>query len=162
MPKTHQGRQDTQPHILAGQPHGPAVTITRRAADRLRAGHLWVYRSDTTALIPREGEEAIAPGALVTVADNRNIPLGTGLYSSASETIVRAVASEPVLTRKVFLAQTRDRINAALDLRDALSPENANNNAARLIFSEADALPGIVVDRYNDLVILQLLTQGTA
>src|SRR5207247_10887165 len=132
------GTLSQSPPLLPGAPHGPAVTITRRAADRLRAGHLWVYRSDATDLIPRESEEAIAPGALVTVADNRNIPLGTGLYSSASEIIVRIVTSEPTLTRNAFLAQTHDRINAALDLREALrdslasqDSDAANNNAAR-------------------------------
>ena len=51
---------------------------------------------------------------------------------------------------------------AALALRDEVAPESMENDACRLIFSEADGLPGIVVDRYNDLIILQLLTQGTA
>src|SRR5437762_2121069 len=51
---------------------------------------------------------------------------------------------------------------AALDLRDEVAPASAENNACRLVFSEADGLPGIVADRYHDLVIVQLLTQGTA
>ena len=63
---------------------------------------------------------------------------------------------------KIYLKQVRERVEAALDRRNELAPESSENNACRLIFSEADALPGIVADRYNDLVILQLLTQGTA
>jgi 23S rRNA (cytosine1962-C5)-methyltransferase len=155
-------RRERAPQVQAGQPHGPAVVITRRAADRLRAGHLWVYRSDAEALIPREGEAEIAAGALVTVVDGRGIPLGTGLYSAASQIAVRMVSGEAALTREAYLEQTRSRIVAALTLREELSPFSKENDSCRLIFAEADALPGIVADRYNDLVILQLLTQGTA
>ncbi len=94
--------------------------------------------------------------------DSRGIPLGTGLYSAASQIALRMVSTEPALPRKIYLKQVRERVEAALDRRNELAPESSENNACRLIFSEADALPGIVADRYNDLVILQLLTQGTA
>jgi len=148
--------------VVAGQPHGPAAAITRRAADRLRAGHLWVYRSDVESLVPPVGATEIAAGALVTVMDSRGIPLGTGLYSAASQIAVRMVAAEASLTRGKYLEQVRERVLAALALRDEVAPESMENDACRLIFSEADGLPGIVADRYNDLVIVQLLTQGTA
>jgi len=146
----------------APQPHGPAVTITRRAADRLRAGHLWVYRSDVESLIPRLGATEIEPGTLVTVTDSRGIPLGTALYSAASQITLRLVSPEASLSRSAYLAQLQERVIAALALRDELAPQSPENNACRLIFSEADNLPGIIADRYNDLIILQLLTQGTA
>lgn len=157
--------QPTEPHALRtapAQPHGPAATITRRAADRLRAGHLWVYRSDIESLIPPLGAAEIAPGALTTVTDSRGIPLGTALYSAASQITLRLVSPETALTRAAYLAQLQERVTAALTLRDELAPQSPENNACRLIFSEADNLPGIIADRYNDLVILQLLTQGTA
>lgn len=150
------------PRIAAAQPHGPAATITRRAADRLRAGHLWVYRSDIESLIPPLDATEIAAGALITVTDSRGIPLGTGLYSTASQIAVRIVTTDAAQTRAAYLQQVRERVDAALLLRDELAPESMENDASRLIFSEADALPGIIADRYNDLVILQLLTQGTA
>lgn len=150
------------PRTVAAQPHGPAATITRRATDRLRAGHLWVYRSDVESLIPLTGSTAIAPGALTTVTDSRGIPLGTALYSDASQIALRMVSPEAALPRPAYLVQLRERVRAALALREELAPRSTGNNACRLIFSEADALPGIVADRYNDLVILQLLTQGTA
>ncbi len=136
----------------------PTLRITRRAADRLRSGHLWIYRTDLEAA----QEEAPAPGALVTVADARNIPLGTALYSSASQIAARLVSRTPELTRAQYLSDLRTRIDSALALRRELAPLTASDNAHRLIFSEADDLPGIVADRYNDLVLLQLLTQGTA
>ena len=148
--------------MVAAQAHGPAAAITRRAADRLRAGHLWVYRSDVESLVPPLGAKEVAAGALVTVMDSRGIPLGTGLYSSASQIAVRMVAAEAAVTRSAYLEQMRERVVAALALRDEVAPESMENDACRLIFSEADGLPGIIADRYNDLVILQLLTQGTA
>jgi 23S rRNA (cytosine1962-C5)-methyltransferase len=154
--------EDRAPRVVAPQPYGPAATITRRAADRLRAGHLWVYRSDVESLIPPLGATEIAAGALVTAMDSRGIPLGTGLYSAASQITIRMVSAEPSLTRTAYLGQLRERVLNALTLRDEVAPESMENDAHRLIFSEADNLPGIVADRYNDLVILQLLTQGTA
>jgi 23S rRNA (cytosine1962-C5)-methyltransferase len=154
--------EERAPRVAAAQPHGPAAAITRRAADRLRAGHLWVYRSDVESLVPPIGATEIHPGALITVMDSRGIPLGTGLYSAASQIAVRIVSSEAALPRATYLEQLRERVLAALALRDDVAPESMEDDACRLIFSEADALPGIVADRYNDLVILQLLTQGTA
>jgi 23S rRNA (cytosine1962-C5)-methyltransferase len=140
-------------------PDSPAtLCITRRAADRLRAGHLWVYRTDLESQQTPEPK----PGALVTITDGRSIPLGTALYSSASQIAARMVSRTPALTREQYLAELRTRIDAALTLREALAPVTADDNAHRLIFSEADNLPGIIADRYHDLVLVQLLTQGTA
>jgi 23S rRNA (cytosine1962-C5)-methyltransferase len=154
--------EECGPRVVAAQPYGPAAAVTRRAADRLRAGHLWVYRSDVESLVPSIGAMEIEGGALITVMDSRGIPLGTGLFSSASQIAVRMVSAEAALTRDAYLEQMRERVVAALALRDEVAPESMENDACRMIFSEADELPGIVVDRYNDLVILQLLTQGTA
>jgi 23S rRNA (cytosine1962-C5)-methyltransferase len=154
--------EERGPRVVAAQPHGPAAGVTRRAADRLRAGHLWVYRSDVESLVPPVGATEIDGGALVTVMDSRGIPLGTGLYSAASQIAVRMVSAEVALGRGAYLEQVRERVVAALALRDGVAPESMENDACRLVFSEADGLPGIVADRYNDLVILQLLTQGTA
>ncbi|MGA7155875.1 MAG: class I SAM-dependent rRNA methyltransferase [Acidobacteriaceae bacterium] len=147
-------------------PTATTLRISRRAADRLRAGHLWVYRTD---LEPKQ-DASPESGALVSLTDTRDIPLGTALYSSASTIAARLVSRTAGLTRAAYLTDLRARIDAALQLRRELapivSPNNAAgtpaNNAHRLIFSEADNLPGIIADRYNDLVLLQLLTQGTA
>jgi 23S rRNA (cytosine1962-C5)-methyltransferase len=154
--------EERGPRVVAAQPYGPAAAVTRRAADRLRAGHLWVYRSDVESLVPPVGAVEIGGGTLVTVMDSRGIPLGTGLYSAASQIAVRMVSVEAALTRGAYLEKVRERVVAALALRDEVAPESMENDACRLVFSEADGLPGIVADRYNDLIILQLLTQGTA
>jgi 23S rRNA (cytosine1962-C5)-methyltransferase len=137
------------------------ATITRRAADRLRAGHLWIYRSD----VDRFSDSDIPGGALVSVADSRGIPLGTAIYSAGSEIALRLVSYRPGLTRAEYLADLRNRLQAALTLRKRVAAEafslSGDDNACRLIFSEADDLPGIVADRYDSLVVAQLLTQGT-
>ena len=134
-----------------------SLRITRRAADRLRFGHLWLYRSDIEGV-----EQEPAPGSLVTLTYGRGSPVGTALYSSASQIARRLISRTPGLTREEYLADLRTRLDAAIALRAELAPFSSDNNAHRLVFAEADNLPGIVADRYNDLVILQLLTQGTA
>ena len=135
------------------------LRITRRAADRLRAGHLWVYR---TELETQQQSAALEPGSLVTIVDAREISLGTALYSSASTIAARLISRSPQRSRAQYLADLRTRVDAALQLRRELAPTSTTNNAHRLIFSEADNVPGIIADRYDDLVLLQLLTQGTA
>ena len=153
-----------QPPLRIGPPHptGPAAVITRRAADRLREGHLWVYRTDVEQVRPAPEQSELAPGSLVTVLDGRGAPLGTGLFSAASQIAVRMVSSEPAVTRERYLSELADRLRDALALRAQLAPVTDADNAHRLVFAEADALPGIVLDRYNDLAVLQLVTQGTA
>ena len=165
-PSTREASRQAPLRISAPRPYGPAAVVSRRAADRLREGHLWVYRSDLAELVPAPGAETIAAGALLTVVDSRAIPLGTALYSDASEIALRLISQEAALGRPAYLAEVGIRIAAALTRRRSLVPNafgpDATTNALRLIFSEADNLPGIVVDRYHELVIVQLLTQGTA
>ena len=156
------GFAERAPRVGKAQEFGPAAAISRRASDRLRAGHLWVYRSDVEELIPALDATEIEGGALVSVMDARSIPLGTALYSSSSQIALRIVSESTSLTRPAYLADLRKRVLAALALRTELAPASTESNACRLIFSEADNLPGIVADRYNGLVVLQLLTQGTA
>ncbi len=158
---TAQDERVGAPRLLEADEAGPAAIISRRAADRLRAGHLWVYRTDVEALIPALGTMELPPGALVTLLDSRRIPLGTALYSSASQLTLRKVSGQPRVSRGEYLDDVAQRVRAALTLRAPML-RKGDTDAARLIFSEADDLPGIVADRYNNLVVLQLLTQGTA
>lgn len=139
--------------------------VSRRAAERLRAGHLWVYRSDVETWLPRKGDAELQAGELVSLMDSRRIPLGSAIYSSASQIALRKVSDEPRLTREQYVAETAKRVREAIALRRpmlGLAAGAAETDSCRLVFSEADALPGIIADKYNDLVLLQLLTQGTA
>jgi 23S rRNA (cytosine1962-C5)-methyltransferase len=126
----------------------PVVKISPRGATRLKAGHVWVYRSD---IVSAEGEPA---GALVGVVDHRGKTLGAALYSSASQIAIRMLSHEPVSDLSALL---RQRIAAAIAYREKIV---SNTDAYRLVFSEADFLPGLIVDRYNDILSLQILTQA--
>jgi 23S rRNA (cytosine1962-C5)-methyltransferase len=99
---------------------------------------------------------------VVSVLDARGIALGSALFSAASQITLRMVSAAAGITRVTYLEELAQRVEAAIALRAELAPASDSDNACRLIFSEADRLPGIVADRYNDLVILQMLTQGTA
>jgi 23S rRNA (cytosine1962-C5)-methyltransferase len=126
----------------------PSVTISRRGANRLRDGHVWVYRSD---IISADG---IAPGALVSVTDERKKSFGTALYSSASQIAIRLISRDPVTQLEPLI---RQRIREAVSYREGVV---GNSDAYRIIFSEADFLPGLIVDRYNDILAVQILTQA--
>jgi 23S rRNA (cytosine1962-C5)-methyltransferase len=154
-------REDREPRLLEADEAGPAAIISRRASDKLRAGHLWVYRTDVEDLIPALGATAMAAGALVTLMDSRRIPLGTAIYSDSSLLALRKVSAEPKIHRGEYLEDVAVRVRAALKLREPMLADGSTDSA-RIIFSEADDLPGIVADRYRNLIVLQLLTQGTA
>ena len=132
----------------------PGARISRRAADRLRSGHLWVYASDIESL---ELPESDQPPALLPVADSRGILLGTALYSPASQIALRLVSREAI-DEAAWLELLAARLRAAITRRKPLL--DGQTDSCRLCFSEADELPGLVVDKYGDLVILQLLAKG--
>jgi len=148
--------------VGAAREDGPAVLISRRAADRLRDGSVWVYRGEVEQVLPGPGATAVEGGSVVSVVDGRGVGVGSALFSSASLITLRMVSGLVGLDRAGYLAEVEGRLGAALDLREELAPEDTENDACRLVFSEADRLPGIVADRYGDLVIVQMLTQGTA
>lgn len=138
------------PASLPAEFQGPAAVISRRAADRVRAGHVWVYQSDVEQVI---GE----PSGLLPVVDQRGIPLGTALYSPTSQIALRFVLNG-LLGQEQWLDLLRERLESAIRMRRPMLDEETN--ACRLVFSEADALPGIIIDKYGDLVILQLLSKA--
>jgi len=129
--------------------HGlPVVKVSRRGANRLKDGHVWVYRSDIAQA------DGVAPGALVGVVDEREKFLGTALYSSSSQIAIRMISREAVKDLDSLL---RTRIQEAIAYRERMVRDT---DAYRIVFSEADFLPGLIVDRYNDLLSLQVLTQA--
>jgi 23S rRNA (cytosine1962-C5)-methyltransferase len=128
--------------------HLPTVTLSPRGAARLKSGHPWVYRSDIG--VP----EGVAPGAMVRVTDQRGKFLGTALYSSSSQIAIRMISREEVTDLPFLIGE---RIRAAIAYRKQVV---ANTDAYRVVFSEADFLPGLIVDRYNDVLCIQILTQA--
>ena len=138
----------------------PSGRISRRAAARIRAGHPWVYQSDVVEMIAGSGQGKVLPGSLVRVIDERGATLGTATYSDASLITLRMVTQELIEDRGEFLKLVRHRLRRAVQMRLDGLHELRGTSACRLVFGEADELPGMVADRYGELVILQLLTQG--
>jgi 23S rRNA (cytosine1962-C5)-methyltransferase len=114
---------------------------------------LWVYASDIESLALPAGD----PPALVPVADSRGLLLGTALFSPSSQIALRLVSREAI-DEAGWLELLETRLRAAIRRRKPLLDER--NDACRLCFSEADELPGLVADKYGELVILQLLAKG--
>jgi 23S rRNA (cytosine1962-C5)-methyltransferase len=127
------------------------VTVNDRAAKRLREGHVWVYASDVVS------DAGTEPGALAHVAGPKDRILGSAIYSSSSQIKLRLLGRELLGSEKELQRLTRQRLAEAFAFRQALVRES---DACRLVFSEADRLPGLIVDRYNDVYSLQVLTQA--
>jgi 23S rRNA (cytosine1962-C5)-methyltransferase len=124
------------------------ITVTRRGASRVRNGHLWIYRSDVLDSGDAEG------GSIVAVRDQHGNFVGQALFSSASQIALRLLTQtdEPI-DRDWW----RQRILDAAGRRQ-LSPDT---NAYRLVYSEGDLLPSLIIDRYHDVFVIQTLSQGT-
>jgi 23S rRNA (cytosine1962-C5)-methyltransferase len=119
---------------------------------RLRAGHPWVYRSDV------EGDPELPRGGIVKIIDERKRVLGYALVSSSSQIALRMI-SDQELSESQLPVLIRERVRAAIGYRERLGIPR-HTNAYRLVFSEADRLPGLIVDRYNDVLAFQVLTQA--
>jgi 23S rRNA (cytosine1962-C5)-methyltransferase len=125
------------------------VVISRRGAERIRANHPWIYRSDVLS-------SGAQPGDLVRVTTERDRPLGWAFWSDASQISLRMFSSSPepqIDERAVFLEYLRK----AIDYRASLA---IDGTACRLVHGEADRLPALIVDRYADWLVLQTLSQG--
>ena len=124
------------------------VTITRRGAERAREGHLWIYRSDVRDVSGAEG------GSVVRVRDERGRAAGQALYSDRSEIALRLLtARDEAVDREWW----RARLRAAASRRAGLEREA---EAFRLVYSEGDLMPSLIVDRYSDVLVVQTLSQG--
>jgi 23S rRNA (cytosine1962-C5)-methyltransferase len=124
------------------------VVVSPKGVGRLRSGHVWIYRSDLTSA------DGVPPGALVQVVDERKRLLGTALYSSASQIAVRMLSAHWVADLSALL---RQRLKDAIAYRKFVVTDT---DAYRVVFSEGDFLPGLIVDRYNDVLSIQVLTQA--
>jgi 23S rRNA (cytosine1962-C5)-methyltransferase len=124
------------------------VKISQRGADRIRSGHLWVYRSDVRNAEARDGDA-------VRVTDERNNFLGRAFFSSRSQITLRVLTREDVPVEREFW---KARILAAAEYRKRVV---VHTEAYRLIYGESDLIPSLVVDRYADWLVIQTLSQGT-
>jgi 23S rRNA (cytosine1962-C5)-methyltransferase len=126
----------------------PQVRITTRGARRIRQGHLWVYRSDVRDASGAEG------GAIVRAVDDAGNFVGQAFYSDRSEIALRFLTThEAPIDREWWLGHLRQ----CAERRAAIARET---NAYRLVYSEGDLLPSVIVDVYDDVLVLQTLSQG--
>lgn len=123
------------------------VKISRRGADRIRFGHLWVYRSDVRDVEAQNGDT-------VRVIDEGNNFIGRAFFSSRSQITLRLLTREDVSVDTDFL---RSRIQNAAAYRNRVVTDT---DAYRVVYGESDLLPSILVDRYSDYLVLQTLSQG--
>jgi 23S rRNA (cytosine1962-C5)-methyltransferase len=125
------------------------IIVTKRGADRIRNGHLWIYRSDVVDTADASG------GSVVSVIDKGRNFIGQAFYSDSSQIALR------------FLTQTSETIDREWwrrKLREAHGRRaglTSDTNALRLVYSEGDLLPSIIIDRYADVFVLQTLSQGS-
>lgn len=124
------------------------AVISPRGIDRLRSGHLWVYRSDVRS--------ANAPaGAVVRLTDERGNFQGRAFYSDKSQIAIRLLTREDVAIDRAFFTE---RVRRAAAYRKIVVE---NTDAFRLVYGESDHLPSLVVDRYGDYLVMQTLSQTT-
>ena len=126
-----------------------SVKISRRGAKRIRNGHLWVYRSDV-----RDADEAEA-GQIVQVGDEAGNAVGQAFYSDRSEIALRFLTTgDETIDREWWRARLRQSAARRASIAQA-------TNAYRLVYSEGDLLPSLIVDTYGDVLVMQTLSQGT-
>jgi 23S rRNA (cytosine1962-C5)-methyltransferase len=127
------------------------IIVNERAAARLRGGHVWVYASDVL------NDGGAPPGALVHVVGPKSKMLGSAIFSSSSQIKLRLLCRETLGSEEELLKTLQERLVAAIAYRTRVVQDS---DAYRLVFSEADGLPGLIVDRYNDVFTFQVLTQA--
>lgn len=123
----------------------PEVRVTKKGASRVHAGHPWIFRSDVIDSAQAQ------PGDLVRVIDNRGGFLGQAHYSAASQIALR------MLGRSADPIDLAGRIAAAQRFREQVVTDST---AYRLVHAEADFLPALIIDRYNDCFTIQALNQA--
>lgn len=125
------------------------LTVTKKGAERARARHHWIYRSDVAEAGDARG------GDVVRVVDPKGRPLGRAFYSDASLIAVRFVTFDDIETGRAFWSK---RLDDAIALRDRVVE---GTTAYRVVHGEGDLISSLIVDRYGDCLSIQTLSQGT-
>ncbi len=124
------------------------ATISPKGTKRLKAGHPWIFRSDVV-------DRPHAPAGIVRLESARGEPLGWALWSPASEISLRHIEGSP--SRVPDAAWWHAKLSTVIARRASLA---AHANAYRIVHGEGDGLPSLVVDRYGDALVVQILSAG--
>jgi 23S rRNA (cytosine1962-C5)-methyltransferase len=127
---------------------GPFTSVNAKGEKRIRGGHPWVYRSDVV------DAQDVSPGCIVDVYGPRQRLLGRALFSDRSQITIRMLTRDDTPVDEAFF---RARLHSAISFRQSL---DINATAYRLVHGEADLLPSLIVDRYEDYLVMQALSQG--
>ncbi len=128
----------------------PKVRVSRRGAERLQGGHLWIYRADV-----EQAPASVEAGDVVALVDGRGRFLAKAFWSARSKIALRVVTRDEEPVDEAFLA---GRLESAIALRERTF---GDERFVRLVHGEADLLPGLVVDRYGDAAVVQTLVPFT-
>lgn len=129
----------------------PTVTISQEGEKWLMNGQMWMYKNNVVHL-----DASIENGAIVDIISEKGNYMGTGFLSKNSHITVRILTKNKndAMDRTFF----KQRMQFAYAFRKTLEAKNLTN--CRLIFGEADELPGLCVDRYNDILVSQISSYG--
>lgn len=125
------------------------VYLKKNEERRLKTGHLWIFSNE---ILDIEGDPG--NGDIVGIFDSRQYFLGTGFYNRNSLIAVRILSYENITDLKELF---QDRISSAFALRKHIYPER---NSFRMVFSESDFLPGLIIDKYNSTCVMQIYSAG--
>lgn len=130
----------------------PALYLKRGEDTRLREGHLWVFSNEVD--VSRSPLSGFEPGQVCAIVDSRDKPIGVGYVNPNSLICARLVSRglEHALDKSLLV----HKLNVALALRERVYPEPWY----RLVFGESDGLPGLTIDRFNDVIVAQATTAG--
>jgi 23S rRNA (cytosine1962-C5)-methyltransferase len=127
----------------------PTVLLKPGEADRIVAGHPWIYHGEILRVT-----QALTDGELVQVKDHRQRFLGVGFFNSKSKIIVRVLSPERVDVNEKFF---EERIRTALAVRQKHLPDATS---FRVVNAESDFLSGLIVDKYEDVLVVQISALG--
>lgn len=130
----------------------PILTLTEKGADFLRGGHVWVFADEVTNITGTPED-----GALADVCSPKGKYLGTGFYNSNSKIRVRIISKNA--NDRFDAAFWERKLRWAIDYRRTVMGER-DFACCRLIFGEADAFPGLTVDRFGDVLVTEVLSLG--
>jgi len=127
----------------------PTVLLRPGEADRIIAGHPWIYHGEILRV-----NQPPADGGLVQIKDHRQRLIGTGLFNSKSKIVVRVLSPDRVEVNEQFF---EERIRAALAVRQKHLP---GATSFRVVNAESDFLSGLIVDKYEDALVVQVSSLG--
>lgn len=127
----------------------PIVTLKKGEGRMLKAGGLWIYDNEIA-----QTDEGIVNGQLVSILDFDGYPLGTGFYNNHSKITIR------MMTRDKNTVIDEDFLRRRVEAAWAYRKKTVDTSSCRLIFGEADFLPGLIVDKFSDVLVVQSLALG--